>query len=51
MIYNLHCPICNRTYILCMTVYSHNGRFHIDGNYCIHLLDTVKNLVMGDCYA
>lgn len=50
MIYNLKCPICDRTYVLCMDHYDHNGRFHIDGNYCVHLLDTVKWLVVADGY-
>ena len=49
MIYKIHCPICQRTYILCMAKYS-DGRLHIDGTYCEHSLDTVKNLVMGDTY-
>ena len=49
MIFNLHCPICHRTFILCMDHYN-DGRLHIDGNYCPHLLDTVKNLVMADAY-
>lgn len=50
MIHKIYCPECDRTFILCMDHYDHNGRFHIDGNYCKHLINTVKTLVMGDCY-
>ena len=50
MIHKIYCPECDRTFILCMDHYDHNGRFHIDGNYCKHLIDTVKNLVMRNCY-
>ena len=47
MIHKLHCPICNRKYIFCIEHYPKgNDKYHIDGTFCLHLLDTIKSIIM-----